>query len=185
MHIQFKGLLMGWYHVNRIGKGICLGNVDEVHYNEDFIAKHTPTKDEALELKQRDIRDDELEGYETWPLYKKWMAITQDVWSFHREVNNTGCCADESSQIYSDALHYIFEKCYGYPLNSFFSTHDYDGNAMIFCDVLWPPKEYHEALAAMTEEKLQAQLREFLVEVTGDSKYASFPLRVCEEYIKE
>ena len=44
MHIQFKGLLMGWYHVNRIGKGICLGNVDEVHYNEDFIAKHTPTK---------------------------------------------------------------------------------------------------------------------------------------------
>lgn len=43
MHIQFKGLLMGWYHVNRIGKGICLGNVDEVHYNEDFIAKHTPT----------------------------------------------------------------------------------------------------------------------------------------------
>lgn len=69
MHIQFKGLLMGWYHVNRIGKGICLGNVDEVHYNEDFIAKHTPTKDEALELKQRDIRDDELEGYETWPLF--------------------------------------------------------------------------------------------------------------------
>ena len=43
MHIQFKRLLMGWYHVNRIGKGICLGNVDEVHYNEDFIAKHTPT----------------------------------------------------------------------------------------------------------------------------------------------
>lgn len=28
MHIQFKGLLMGWYHVNRIGKGICLGDVD-------------------------------------------------------------------------------------------------------------------------------------------------------------
>ena len=29
---------MGWYHVNKIGKGICLGNVDEIHYNEDFIA---------------------------------------------------------------------------------------------------------------------------------------------------
>ena len=56
---------------------------------------------------------------------------------------------------------------------------------MIFCDVLWPPKKHNEALAAMTEEKLQTQLREFLVEVTGDSKYASFPLRVCKEYIKE
>lgn len=98
---------MGWYHVNRIGKGICLGDVDKIHYNEDFIAKHTPTKDEALKLKLRDIRDEELGGYETWPLYKKWMVITQDAWSFHREVNNTGCCADESSQIYSDALHYI------------------------------------------------------------------------------
>ena len=35
---------MGWYHVNRIGKGICLGDVDKIHYNEDFIAKHTPIK---------------------------------------------------------------------------------------------------------------------------------------------
>lgn len=176
---------MGWYHVNRIGKGICLGNVDEIRYNEDFIAKHTPAKDEALKLKQRDIRDEELEGYEAWPLYKKWMAITQSAWSFHREVNNEGCCAKDASQIFSDALHYIFEMCYGYPLNSFFSTHDYDGNAMIFCDMLWPPKTYDESLATLTEEKLQAQLREFLVEITGDSQYASFPLRICEEYIKE
>lgn len=45
---------MGWYHVNRIGKGICLGDVDKIHYNEDFIAKHTPTKDEALKLKLRE-----------------------------------------------------------------------------------------------------------------------------------
>lgn len=57
---------MGWYHVNKIGKGICLGDVDGIHYNEDFIEKHTPTKGEALELKQHDIRDDELEGYEAW-----------------------------------------------------------------------------------------------------------------------
>lgn len=49
---------MGWYHVNKIGKGICLGDVDGIHYNEDFIEKHTPTKGEALELKQHDIRDD-------------------------------------------------------------------------------------------------------------------------------
>lgn len=65
---------MGWYHVNKIGKGICLGDVDGIHYNEDFIEKHTPTKGEALELKQHDIRDDELEGYEAWPLYKKWIS---------------------------------------------------------------------------------------------------------------
>ena len=70
---------MGWYHVNRIGKGICLGDVDKIHYNEDFIAKHTPTKDEALKLKLRDIRDEELDGYETWPLYKKWMLTPPTI----------------------------------------------------------------------------------------------------------
>lgn len=83
---------MGWYHVNKIGKGICLGNVDEIHYNEDFIAKHTPTKDEALELKQRDIRDEELDGYETWPLYKKWMIMTQDAAQMsHHKFTRTRC----------------------------------------------------------------------------------------------
>lgn len=40
MHIQFKGLLMGWYHVNRIGKGIYLGNVDEVHYKKKTEKAH-------------------------------------------------------------------------------------------------------------------------------------------------
>lgn len=47
---------MGWYHVNRIGKGICLGNVDEIHYNENFIAKHTPTKGEALEVNYHHLK---------------------------------------------------------------------------------------------------------------------------------
>ena len=91
---------MGWYHVNRIGKGICLDDVDGIHYSEDFIVKHTPTKDEALKLKQHDIRDDELEGYETWPLYKKWMAITQDVARMnHRKFTQMRCIIFSKSAI--------------------------------------------------------------------------------------
>ena len=36
----------------------------------------------------------------------------------------------------------------------------------------------------LTEEKLQAQLREFIVNTTGDPKYAEYNLEYCEEYIK-
>lgn len=31
---------MGWYHVNNTGKGINLGDGEEVHYNEDFLARY-------------------------------------------------------------------------------------------------------------------------------------------------
>lgn len=48
---------MGWYHVNKIGKGICLGDVDGIHYNEDFIEKHTPTKGEALEVNYHHLKE--------------------------------------------------------------------------------------------------------------------------------
>lgn len=56
---------------------------------------------------------------------------------------------------------------------------------MIFCAIDWPPKEYNEKLATLTEEKLQKQLREFLVNATGDESYAEHKLELCEEYIKE
>ena len=39
--------------------------------------------------------------------------------------------------------------------------------------------------ATPTEEKLQEQLREFLVNATGDPKYAEYELKLCAEYIKE
>ena len=55
----------------------------------------------------------------------------------------------------------------------------------IFCAIDWPPKEYNEKLATLTEKKLEAELQEFLVNVTGDESYAERNLEFCEEYIKE
>lgn len=46
------------------------------------------------------------------------------------------------------------------------------------------PKKFDEKFATLTEEKLQAQLREFIVNTTGDPKYAEYNLEYCEEYIK-
>ena len=56
---------------------------------------------------------------------------------------------------------------------------------MNFCHASWPPAEYNEALATLTEDKLEKQLQEFLVLVTGDDKYRDEELEICEEYIKE
>ena len=55
---------------------------------------------------------------------------------------------------------------------------------MIFCDIQWPQKKFDEKFATLTEEKLQAQLREFIVNTTGDPKYAECNLEYCEKYIK-
>lgn len=79
----------------------------------------------------------------------------------------------------------VWESARGYPHNTFFSACDYNLDAMIFCGITWPPEKYKEKLAMLTEEQLQEQLREFLVNATRDSKYAEYKLAICAEYIKE
>lgn len=38
---------MGWYHVNHFGKGIFMGEARKIKYNEDFLAKYVPSKEES------------------------------------------------------------------------------------------------------------------------------------------
>lgn len=89
----------------------------------------------------------------------------------------------------TNALHYCFEKRYGYPVDSFVSVRDYDKNVMIFYCAEWPPKNHNKVLTEMTEEKLQEQLWKFLDDIVLDSEFEldeeDFELEWCEEYIKE
>lgn len=39
---------MGWYHVDHFGKGIFMGEARKIKYNEDFLAKYVPSKEEAV-----------------------------------------------------------------------------------------------------------------------------------------
>lgn len=55
---------------------------------------------------------------------------------------------------------------------------------MFFCDVQWPPREYNQALAEMTEEKMELQMREFLSEVTSMDA-SRMMLGICKEYGKD
>lgn len=41
---------MGWYHADRTGKGILLGKTSDIHFDETFLAKYAPTKEEAKKL---------------------------------------------------------------------------------------------------------------------------------------
>lgn len=176
---------MGWYHVNNTGKGITLGDGEEVHYNEDYLAKYAPTKEEVLDLVPS-FKNEDLKGYESWPLYMKFVAAAGDWYNLRRAKDyGSDCLKEDAHIIYANALCRVFEKCYGYPAGSFYSTFDYDGNTMVFCAIDWPPKEYNEKLATLTEKKLEAELQEFLVNVTGDESYAERKLEFCEEYIKE
>ena len=177
---------MGQYHVDRTGKGIFLGRTSDIHFDEEFLAKYAPTRKEAKEFLNEEGYNVNLRDFEEWPLHKKFMVTPGNSWRFvswyYRPDRDF---SDEAPQIYSNAMSMIFEKMYGYPQDNFVSVSDYDSNTMIFCHASWPPAEYNEALATLTEDKLEKQLQEFLVLVTGDDKYRDAELEICEEYIKE
>ena len=104
---------MGWYHVNNTGKGINLGDGEEVHYNEDFLARYVPTKEEVLALVPS-FKNEDLEGYEAWPLGMKFVAAAGDWYNLHRAKDyGSDCLKEEAHIIYANALCHVFEKCYG------------------------------------------------------------------------
>lgn len=78
---------MGWYHVNNTGKGINLGDGEEVHYNEDFLARYVPTKEEVLALVPS-FKNEDLEGYEAWPLCMKFVAAAGDWYNLHLKMTS-------------------------------------------------------------------------------------------------
>lgn len=173
---------MGWYHVDRKGKGITLGYAENVHIDMEKLSKYLPDKGEA-EGAFSCIPDALTKTYEDWPLLWKFAALDKSMrWKW--ESGHTENFEDYQPEILANAMHYCFEKKYGYPYDSFVSVSDYDYNVMIFCGAMWPPKEYSKNLAALTEEKLEAQLKEFISEVT-DVDVSEMSLEVCEEYIKE
>lgn len=178
---------MGWYHSNRIGKGIFLGNKDCIKIDIEKLAKYLPDKDEEVML-INDISEDVLKTYEEWPLLWKFAAMDENQQYFWRNRLLEELAYDEA-YILINTLHYCFEKKYNYPYNSFVSVSDYDGNVMFFCNIKWPPQEYRKELAELTEEKLKKQMQDFLSEVidweSSESEMADMSFEVCVEYVKE
>lgn len=148
---------MGWYHVDHFGKGIFMGEARKIKYNEDFLAKYVPSKEEAIAFGKGEYGEAKFADYDSWPVVKKLAVVPKNLWALSGD--------------YYGELNY--------------DKHAYNLDAMIFCGVMWPPGKYNENLATLTEEKLQEQLREFLVNATGDPKYAEYELKLCAEYIKE
>lgn len=173
---------MGWYHINRRGKGIVLGLSDEIHIDMEKLSKYLPEMGTA-EGAFKNISEARIKTYESWPLLWKFAALDKSMsWEWGRD--RTENFEDYEETIIANAMHYCFEKKYGYPYDSFVSVSDYDDSVMLFCHTMWPPKEYTESLATLTEEKLEAQLKEFIAEVT-DVDVSEKTLEVCKEYVKE
>ena len=176
---------MGWYHVDHFGKGIFMGEARKIKYNEDFLAKYVPSKEEAVAFGKGEYGEAKFADYDSWPVVKKLAVVPKNLWALSGDYYGELNYDEHAYNLCANALDFVFEKCYGYPHNTFFSACDYNLDAMIFCGVMWPPEKYNENLATLTEEKLQEQLREFLVNATSDPKYAEYELKLCAEYIKE
>lgn len=171
---------MGWYHVAKSGKGMYLGAVNEIVFQEDKLIPYLPSKNEAIKIGE--ISEEKWKDYEKWSILQKLASVDRIIGPYYLEDENY--FDDGPNRIVANGMHWCFEKRYGYPFGSFRSVSDYDDNVMIFCNSLWPPKEYNKNLAELTEEKLEKQLQEFLTEITGDSRYADKKLELCEEYDK-
>ncbi len=182
---------MGWLHVAKTGKGVTLGYDEAVPMSEAGIAKYVLSKKDA-----ENIVGKELPHYEELTPLHKAMVVSRDRntyrWSLemHDPAEYTdwdfdGISEDDAKSLFIGSLSVLFEHHYGYPSASFRSVSDYNGTAMLYCDVAWPPEEYNQALANMTENSLIQQLREFVVDVTGKNMYQQLDLEICEEYIKE
>lgn len=174
---------MGWYHVDREGKGFCLGDETALKFNMEELSKYLPDKSETENVLRR-IAKDAVDTYDEWPLLWKFAALdSKSAWDW--DGGNMEYFESSKNSILANTMHYCFEKCYGYPMGSFVSVSDYDGNVMIFCHSKWPPKVYNQALAELTEEKLAKQLKEFLTNIMVGDDLDDFELEWCEEYIKE
>lgn len=182
---------MGWLHVDKTGKGVTFGYDEAVPMSEAGIAKYVLSKEEA-----ESILGKALPHYEELTPLHKAMVVSRDRntyrWSLemhdpaeYTDEDFDGISEDDAKSLFIGALSVLFEHYCGYPSGSFRSVVDYNMTAMLYCDVAWPPKDYNIALANMTEDNLIKQLREFIVDVTGDSTYKQLDLEICEEYIKE
>lgn len=110
---------MGWYHVNNTGKGINLGDGEEVHYNEDFLARYVPTKEEVLALVPS-FKNEDLEGYESWPLGMKFVAAAGDWYNLHRAKDyGSDCLKEEAHIIYANALCLVLKSVTAIPPGAF------------------------------------------------------------------
>lgn len=58
---------MGWYHVDHFGKGIFMGEARKIKYNEDFLAKYVPSKEEAIAFGKGEYGEAKFADYEMPP----------------------------------------------------------------------------------------------------------------------
>lgn len=181
---------MGWLHVIRDGKGIELKTLNVDSLNFDMI--DSIVKDSSI---LKDFLGKLFENYDRLTNKNKWILIGYcfgETWIRGLkgcEISNKDIedCFDEYdiNKCVILALAVVFSIRYGYPLDTFRSCNDYNGDSMIFCNVKYPPETYNNALANMTESTLLQQLRDFLYQLIGDEYYKNCSLILCEEYIKE
>lgn len=69
------------------------------------------------------FKNEDLEGYESWPLGMKFVAAAGDWYNLHRAKDyGSDCLKEEAHIIYANALCHAFEKRYGYPAGRAFTA---------------------------------------------------------------
>lgn len=181
---------MGWYHVERKGKGMNLSKFSLPGLLESVSDEWIPDS-KWIQSKY----PGKVGEYDSMTKGGKliYLGCLEDMAYFFRGPNRieelTAELADSLFDNEDDrvepllnAIALIYAYHYGYPTDAFVCVSDYNHDWMFYCVVSYPPREYNETLAKLTEAVFGAQLSEFLTQITGISYDER--LEICEEYQK-
>lgn len=68
---------MGWYHVNREGKGYCLGSEYDLKLDMEELGKYLPDRSETENVLRQTAKD-AVDTYDEWPLLWKFATLDPD-----------------------------------------------------------------------------------------------------------
>ena len=183
---------MGYCYVTNSGMGLYLKYINKDCFknipipNKEVIIKYL--KDNNREIIVDELDDIHLLQYMFMDNYNYRDYIkSNSVYNFETLKNYLYNVLGEDycERFLTSSLAFLFCYKYNYPLDSFRSVYDYNGDNMIFCSYQYPPLEYNDKMAKLTMPILEAQLKKFMYDLTEDENYLYQKICLCEEYIKE
>ena len=90
------------------------------------------------------------------------------------------------SELTIESLGPLFCEFVNAPDGAFISLSDYNGDAMLFCPLMFPLPDRYVSIRSMTESIYEDRLRDFFFILLPDNKKVQeIKIEICEQYIKD
>lgn len=184
---------MGWLHVSNSGKGVCINKLGFNEYYEIPQINIDPFQDIIDNyFKTSCLKNEISKGL------NRLIAIGYEATDYHGYARPEA--EDLTNKIIEDLEDYeikqyvlkgigvLFSLYLSLPIDSFICTSDYNGDAMLYCNVLAPFDDEHSGLSNLSENMYLHKLKEFFRKLMSEEYFTSIEaleIEICEEYVKD